>query len=172
MIGRGMKRAAAAGAAALALGLFAGASAQMKSAITADELEAVLSDAGLSPSMTTDASTGAPVAKGKAGDVTFWVRALDCSGTPKSCQTLMFFANFDLGRGATANDFRIMNKFNDKQVFGRAYVLDASQQVGVDYVIELTGGVSMDNLTSNIARWSDVITAFMNNFTESQTGSS
>lgn len=172
MIGNRMKPIVAAAAGLLALGMFGAAGAQMKSALTADEIEAVLSDAGLSPQMTTDAATGAPVANGKAGNVSFWVRALDCSGTPKSCQTLMFFANFDLGRSASADDYRIMNKFNDKQVFGRAYVLEGRQEVGVDYVIELTGGVSMDNLTSNIARWSDVITAFMDNFAAEQKGAS
>ena len=155
---------ALAGAIAL-MGAMAGAAqAQSVSAVTADELEAALSAAGLSPSMLEDAANGAPVANGTAGEFSFFVRGLDCSGTPSACETLMFFANFDLGRTASAGDFRVVNKFNDSQVFGRAYVIEAQSQVGVDYVVELGGGVSKDHLEQNVSRWADVIAAFVDQF--------
>jgi hypothetical protein len=159
---------------ALALGVVAAAamtataSAQTKSKVTANELEAVLAGAGLAPTMMADSATGAPVAQGKAGEITFFVRALGCSGAPAACENLVFFANFDLGRTVTQNDFRIVNGFNDKQVFGRAYILEPQSQVGVDYVIELSGGVTMDHLTMNVARWADVIGAFIDSFRAGQ----
>lgn len=157
----------AAGAAAL----FGAGHAQNISAVTAEELEAALSEAGLSPTMLEDAASGAPVANGRAGEFNFFVRALDCAGAPPACETLMFFANFELGRPATAQDFRITDDFRDGQVFGRAYVLESQNSVGVDYVIELGGGVSKEHLAQNIGRWADVIGAFVSKFQEENAGS-
>ena len=76
----------------------------------------------------------------------------------------MFFANFALGRDVTSSDYRIVNGFNDSQVFGRAYVIEATGEVGVDYVIELGGGVTEAHLAQNISRWADVINAFVSKF--------
>ena len=160
-----------AGAAVAVVALTSAASAESIDAVTADELEAALSAAGLTPTMLEDAASGAPVANGRAGEFGFMVRALDCSGEPLACENLMFFANFDLGRNAGAEDFRIVNSFNDGQVFGRAYVLEKKDQVGVDYVIELGGGVSEDHLTKNISRWADVISAFVSKFQAGHEGS-
>lgn len=154
-----------------ALALIGGAQAQSIGAVTAGELEAALAEAGLGPNMLEDAATGAPVANGKAGEFSFFVRALNCSGAPAACEDLVFFANFDLGRPATAADFRIVNDFNDSAVFGRAYVLETQDQVGVDYVIELGGGVSEAHLAKNIGRWADVISAFVEKFRAGHSGS-
>jgi hypothetical protein len=138
--------------------------AETKSAVTGAELKEILSGAGLEVRGIEDAATRAPVAHVQAGAVQYWVRALDCKGAPKACSTLVFFANFELGRAAAAGDYEIINRFNDSQVFGRAYLIPGRAQVGVDYVIELDGGVSMDNITRNIARWADVINAFIGHF--------
>lgn len=143
--------------------------AQTMRAVTAAELQSILGEAGLATSVIEDARTGAPVAHVQtAGGLQFWVRALDCSGTPKACATLMFFANFELGRSATAKDFEIVNRFNDSQVFGRAFVLPGRNLVGVDYVIELDGGVTMEHVASNIERWADVVNAFIGHFSDAQ----
>ncbi len=160
--------------AALAAAAFvsqASASAETIEAVTADQLEAALAAAGLNPTMLEDAASGAPVAQGVAGEFKFFLRALSCSGRPPACENLVFFANFELGRAATAGDFRIANDFNDSQVFGRAYVLENQDQIGVDYVIELGGGVSEDHLAQNISRWADVISAFVEKFREGHSGS-
>lgn len=114
--------------------------------------------------MTEDAQTRNPVAAVQAGSINFWVRALDCKGAPKACSTLMMFANFDLGRDATSRDYQTVNAFNDRQIFGRAYLLPQRLQIGVDYVIELDGGVTADHISRNIARWADVIDAFISHF--------
>jgi len=151
--------------------LFSTAQAQNIEAVTADELEAALSEAGLSPTIIADANTGAPVGSGKVGEFGFFVRALSCSGSPAACEDLMFFANFDLGRAAIEKDYRIVNSFNDSQVFGRAYIIESKNQVGVDYVIELGGGVSKNHLSENLSRWSDVIAAFVNKFTQGSASS-
>jgi len=146
------------------------AHAQTVDSVTADSLESVLEGAGLGPSMTEDASSGAPVATGSVGELQFWVRALNCSGAPAACENLIFFANFDLGRSVTATDYRVINNFNDSQVFGRAYIIEKQNQVGVDYVIELGGGVTTEHLTKNISRWADVMAAFVEKFSSGDTG--
>jgi len=164
-----MKKIIRNGAAALAAGLgliAASASAQTIGAVTADQLEAALSAAGLNPSMTEDGASGAPVATGRAGEFEFYVRAMDCSGAPIACENLVFFANFPLGRAVTEKDYRIVNSFNDSQMFGRAYILESKGTVGVDYVIELGGGVTEDHLAQNVSRWADVISAFVAKFQE------
>ncbi len=144
------------------------AGAETLGAVTADQLEDALTDAGLSPDMMADSATGAPVAQGKAGQFGFYVRALSCSGSPQACETLVFFANFELGREVSQSDYRIVNSFNDSQVFGRAYVLEGTGEVGVDYVIELDGGVTEEHLSQNISRWADVISAFVSKFQEGE----
>ena len=164
------KRFSMAMGAALALACAPGASAQSLGSVTADQLETVLSAADLSPNMMADSQTGAPVAAGRAGDFGFYVRALSCSGAPTACETLVFFANFELGRDVTESDYRIVNSFNDSQVFGRAYVLEGTNEVGVDYVIELGGGVSEAHLSQNISRWADVISAFVAKFQSDSAG--
>ncbi len=169
-VGLGMKhllKSAAAGA-AFAMALCGGAGAQTLNGVTADQLESVLAEAGLNPDMMADSASGAPVAQGKAGQFGFYVRALSCSGAPKNCETLVFFANFELGREVTPADYRVVNGFNDSQVFGRAYVLEGTGEVGVDYVIELNGGVTEEHLSQNIARWADVISAFVSKFQEGE----
>lgn len=145
--------------------------AQTKAALTGEEIGAVLAAAGLPAEMVEDAKTGAPVATAQAGAIAFWVRGLDCAGAPKACSTLMFFANFELGRDAGPGDFQAVNAFNDRQVFGRAYLIPAKNLVGVDYVIELDGGVSPDHISNNIARWADVIDAFIAHFSSDAAGS-
>lgn len=164
-----MKKALGLAAAAVFMAA-APASAEVIDRVTAAQLETALETAGLSPEMLSSAD-GAPVARGTAGEFTFFVRAVDCSGRPVACENLIFFANFDLGRAATARDFRIANAFKDGQVFGRAYVLESNNQVGVDYVIELGGGVTEDHLAKNINRWADVINAFVAKFQEGYSGS-
>ncbi len=146
------------------------AAAQTKNALTAGDIERLLEDAGLSPEMSEDARTGTPVANASAGDVGFFVRALDCEKA--ACSTLVFFANFQLGRPVRDADYRVLNRFNDGQVFGRAYALESIDEIGVDYVVELDGGVSMDNIAANIDRWTDVIAAFIENFRAGSTPSS
>lgn len=161
-------------AAAIAAATFfsvAPASAQLIDKITGDQLGAAMTAAGLNADIITDASTGAPVIRGSNGDFNFYVRALSCAGQPMACENLVFFANFSLGRTATAQDFRIVNEFNESQVFGRAYVIPETNEVGIDYVIELGGGVTEDHLSQNIGRWADVVNSFVAKFQAGYSGS-
>ena len=154
---------------ALMFSAFAPASAQMISAMTAEEVKQALTEAGMSSVQIEDVASGAPVFRADMGEVLFFVRALDCA--ENACSTLMFFANFELGRNAVSTDYSIVNQYNERQVFGRAYVIDERGEVGVDYVIELGGGVSKENVAVNISTWGDVINAFREHFRSRAAGS-
>ena len=121
------------------------------SALTGAEIAALLTDAGLEATLTEDARTGTPVAQGQIGSYIFVVRGMECSGAPTACGALLFFANFGMGAAPSQADFEAVNRFNDSQLYGRAYIIASRNEVGVDYVIELDGGVSMDNLSRNVA---------------------
>jgi hypothetical protein len=154
--------------AALVMATAAPALADTKSALTPDEVMSVLDAAGLKPRLSQDLATGAPVFLGSAGNINFVVRALNCSGSPAACENLLFIANFDLERPVAPEDYVAINRFNDSQLFGRAYVLAGSNQVGVEYVLEMGGGVSTDHIAQNVARWASIIGAFISNFSRGQ----
>lgn len=134
--------------------------ADLKSGVTAAELRRLLETAGLQAEIIDDATRGVG-AVASDGDVNFTVRALNCQGAPRSCSTLMFFADFDLGRRPAAKDFDAVNTFNDGAVFGRAYVRPAANAIGVDYVVELDGGVTEEHLSKNVSRWRKVVADFL-----------
>lgn len=146
------------------------ATAQTRSSFTVTELKSVLSQAGLSPKIVKDQTlkdkARAPRAiqgtvKSDKGTFTFFVRGKGCKGAPPACEIYIFFANWNLDRDATPADLRIANKFNDTKHYGRAYVLQAKRQVGVDYVVELRGGVTRDYMIARAKRWPAVISAYV-----------
>ena len=162
------------GAAALAaLAGTAGAEERdVREALTARQIADALAEAGLSPTMIKDRATGNPVATGSLdGGLVFVARAMECRGVPKRCAQVVLFANFDLGREVGAGDFEVVNAFNEGNVNGRAYVLDGRDQVGVDYVIDLTGGVTAEHVASKLSRWPGVVGDFKEEMIAAQTGS-
>ena len=151
--------------------------------ISAAELEQVLRDAGLEPTMLKDGATGAPVATvvfrdednldsfGRPQQTVFVVRAMDCGGVPMKCGQLVLFANFDLSRDVTEQDFRVVNEFNDTSVHGRAFVLENKRQIGVDFRIDMIGGVTGDHIDGRIERWPGVIREFRQRMQNANSGS-
>lgn len=143
----------------------------VKETLTADDIEQALAAAGLSPTMSIDGDTGAPVATGTTDGLIFVVRAVDCEGRPLRCGQLVLFANFDLRRRVTDEDFRIVNRFNDGNKNGRAYVLEGREQIGVDYVIDLTGGVTAEHIRNRLDRWPGIIQTFREQMVREYAGS-
>ena len=89
----------------------------------------------------------------------FTIRAFGCNGEGR-CDRLMFFHNVDLGRPVTADDYRMVNSYNDSKLFGRGYVIAPRHQIGVDMVLNLRGGVSVHHLAEEIAMWTTVLSEF------------
>lgn len=106
-------------------------------------------------------------------DYSSWLIFRDClESAPARCSTLLFFANFDLGRRILPSDPEIMNKYNDTKVIGRAYFLEKpeqdSDQIGIDFRISLAGGVTREHLILESRKWEGAINAFVTNFQEGQ----
>lgn len=106
-------------------------------------------------------------------DYSSWLIFRDClESAPARCGTLLFFANFDLGRRILPGDPEIMNKYNDTKVIGRAYFLKKPQQgtdqIGIDFRVSLEGGVTREHLILESRKWEGAINAFVTNFQEDQ----
>jgi hypothetical protein len=155
---------------AVALGSAAADTRPVQESISAAEMREMMERAGLNPTILNDKATGSPVATGQADGMVFVVRALDCAGVPVRCGQLLLFANFDLGRDVTDDDFRIVNAFNESNVNGRAYVLEGKSQIGVDFIIDMTGGVTGEHVGSRLGRWPGVIRDFKQEMLDAQTG--
>lgn len=108
--------------------------------------------------------------KSELGEYSYFIRFMDCVDQTHSCKTLVFFANWDLGREITNNDYRIVNGYNDTKVYGRAYVRKGANEVGVDNVVELGNDVSTEFLLRSVERWSDVVTTFVAHFRKASSG--
>jgi putative sensory transduction regulator len=147
------------------------ASQSIADSMTAEQIGAALEEAGFDVTMSEDRDSGHPVARGNIGNLVFIVRAMDCEGSPLACRQLLLFANFDLGRDITDQDFRIVNGFNDSAMDGRAYVLERTNQIGIDFIIDLSGGVSNNHIAHRLSRWEGVIATFIDQFSKAQTGS-
>lgn len=149
--------------------------AELTDGMTGEEIGQMLEGAGLSHTLMADKNSGTPVAVGKLGQINFVVRALACEGTPVSCAQLLFFANFDLNRPVSEEDYLIVNDFNDSAFDGRAYVVEEGTanggQIGVDFYIDLTGGVSAEHVTGRLSRWQGVVSSFLEEMRKDRTGS-
>ena len=106
-------------------------------------------------------NTGRPIAFAEYNSIKFVVRTFECRGEQPVCQQLMFLANFNLGREVTEADYRAINRYNDSNVFGRGYVLESDNAIGVDMVLNVSGGVTIANLASNVRMWVSVLGEFM-----------
>ncbi|MGV6802208.1 MAG: YbjN domain-containing protein [bacterium] len=149
----------------------AAAEQSVRQSLSAREIGSLLSDAGLDASLMQDQESGLPVALGNMDGINFVIRALDCDGLPARCKQLLFFANFNLGREVVDQDYKIVNDFNDSNMDGRAYVIEETGEIGVDFYIDLTGGVTSDHIMNRVERWQNVISDFLQEMRAAQTGS-
>jgi len=136
--------------------------------ISLADLDSVLTDAGFNPEMSVDDNGRHLAASMKAQGYNFDVRGRDC--VDGHCAILVFFANFDLERPIEFADFKTINKYNDDFYRGRAYVLEKEQQIGIDMVVDLRGGVERDHILVNASRYLEIIQDFVKLFRESQGG--
>ncbi|MEM8985575.1 MAG: YbjN domain-containing protein [Pseudomonadota bacterium] len=136
---------------------------QIVGGVTGMELQQILSAAGFSASVASDRSTGAPVIVGQAGQFPFYVRTFGCEddGGQERCDQLLFFANIELDREITEEDYKIVNRYNESKVFGRGYVIEERQAVGVDFAVNLRGGVTISNLADSVSNWINVLDDFI-----------
>lgn len=146
---------------ALAQDLGTADGATVVTGITPPQLIAVLAGTGITANQAVGGD-GDPVVEGIASNGDSWeILMYRCTGTKaKSCTVLQFRATYTVDGDLT----RSMNEFNNAWVFGRARFNESGDAV-VEYLEDLEGGVTLDNLRGTIAQWDIIIQDFVEHLT-------
>lgn len=132
--------------------------------ISADELVQIMRAQGFAAQAET-ASDGSPMIVARMGQVKFGVTTYGCKGLANAqrCTQLQFVTVFDLQDAPSTQAIMAMNAYNNKRLFGRAYV-DPSGDAILDMTVNLARGVTRDNLVDNMTVWVGVLSNFMTDF--------
>lgn len=125
--------------------------------ISPTELATLLQSANLNTRIVNGPS-GEPLVMANQGNLKFIVRGVECSrGSAPRCTKLQFRASFGLDEHPSPT---WMNEFNKTWVFGKAYVTPDGV-ARVEYPVNLTNGVTENNLAHNLVVWVSVLEAFV-----------
>ncbi len=131
--------------------------AVFQTGISRVELTAVLSSHGLTVSdSTTKDSDPWLLAKTPKG-TEFYVNMYDCAGDGadgRRCNNLQFLAQWELTKNAGVDS---ANAYNQKFVFGRAYLNKEGTRFMFDYSISIKDGVTVGNLKRHVDNWLRVL---------------
>jgi Putative bacterial sensory transduction regulator len=130
--------------------------AAFQKGITRIELAAVLSSYGLTVSDGTTKDADPWVVAKTAKGTEFYVNMFDCDGdgpTGRRCANLQFLAQWELPNA----DLDSANAYNQKFVFGRAYLSKDGKMFMFDYSIDIKDGVSVGNLKRHVDNWLRVL---------------
>ena len=125
--------------------------------ITRVELIAVLSSFGMTvqDSTTRDSDPWLSAKTPKGTD--FYVNMYDCAGSgadSRRCNNLQFLAQWELNKNAHLDN---ANVYNQKFVFGRAYLNKEGKMFMFDYSVNIKDGVVKDNLKRHVDNWLRVL---------------
>lgn len=87
----------------------------------------------------------------------FYVNMYDCEGTgaeARRCSNLQFLAQWELSRNAGVD---LANLYNQKFVFGRAYLSKDGKMFMFDYSVNIKDGVTTANLKRHVDNWLRVL---------------
>ncbi len=87
----------------------------------------------------------------------FYVNMYDCAGTGadnRRCSNLQFLAQWELGKNAGLDR---ANAYNQKFVFGRAYLSKDGKMFMFDYSVNIKDGVTSENLKRHVDNWLRVL---------------
>jgi Putative bacterial sensory transduction regulator len=125
--------------------------------VTRVELIEILSSFGMTvKDATTQESDPWLSAKTPKG-VDFYINMYDCVGSgPESrrCNNLQFLAQWELSKYA---NLASANVYNQKFVFGRAYLNKEGKMFMFDYSVNIKDGVVKDNLKRHVDNWLRVL---------------
>ncbi|MFM9863264.1 MAG: YbjN domain-containing protein [Micropepsaceae bacterium] len=131
--------------------------AVFQTGISRVELTAVLSSHGLTVSdSTTKDSDPWLLAKTPKG-TEFYINMYDCAGDGadgRRCNNLQFLAQWELTKNANVDS---ANTYNQKFVFGRAYLNKDGSRFMFDYSISIKDGVTAGNLKRHVDNWLRVL---------------
>lgn len=149
-------------AALLFVALPSAVSAQASGAMTLAEFSAAMKRANMSPAFV-QRDDGTRMINGSTQlsdlNVKFFVRASACTKSEGPCSNYVLFANFNLPNGVSDAMKAKVNKFNDRNYLGRAYW--GEKKVGVDYVVELSGGVFSRYVDARLEKFVTVLENFI-----------
>ncbi|MGL4319896.1 MAG: YbjN domain-containing protein [Paracoccaceae bacterium] len=100
-------------------------------------------------------NVGDPKIDSSAAGVDFSIYFYGCDNG-KDCQSLQFSSGYDLERGTS---FQAMNDWNSTKRFGYAY-LDNESDPFLNMDVNMSYGISPDNLRDTLAVWEQVLADF------------
>jgi hypothetical protein len=131
--------------------------AVFQTGITRVELIAVLSSHGLTVSDATVKDSDPWLTAKTPKGTEFYVNMYDCVGdgaNGRRCNNLQFLAQWELTKNA---DIDSANSYNQKFVFGRAYLNKDGKMFMFDYSINIKDGVTAGNLKRHVDNWLRVL---------------
>lgn len=130
---------------------------QFEKGVSRAELTKVLTQQGMTVQDATQNETD-PWLKAKAPKGTeFYVNMYDCAGSgpdEQRCNNLQFLAQWEVSKRTTIDT---ANVYNQKFVFGRAYLSKDGKTFMFDYSVNIKGGVSGANLKRHVDNWLRVL---------------
>ena len=121
------------------------------------ELIAVLSSFGMTVKDSTTQESDPWLSAKTPKGTDFYVNMYDCVGTgadSRRCNNLQFLAQWELNKNANLDS---ANVYNQKFVFGRAYLNKEGKMFMFDYSVNIKDGVVKDNLKRHIDNWLRVL---------------
>lgn len=143
--------------AALAAGATAQPGVLFDKGITRVELVDVLSSYGMTVKDSTTSDEDPWLSAKAPKGVDFYVNMYDCTGTGaqnRRCNNLQFLAQWDLSKN---DSIESANVYNQKFVFGRAYLSKDGKMFMFDYSINIKDGVTAANLKRQVDNWLRVL---------------
>lgn len=125
--------------------------------ITRVELSAVLASYGMTVKDSTTKESDPWLTATTPKGTDFYVNMYDCVGTGadnRRCNNLQFLAQWELSKNAGLDS---ANVYNQKFVFGRAYLNKDGKMFMFDYSVNIRDGVSKDNLKRHVDNWLRVL---------------
>lgn len=124
--------------------------------ITRGELIEVLSSHGMTVKDSTTSDEDPWLSARTPKGTEFYVNMYDCSGAAENrrCNNLQFLAQWDLAKNAGIDS---ANVYNQKFVFGRAYLSKDGKMFMFDYSINIKDGVTTANLKRQVDNWLRVL---------------
>jgi hypothetical protein len=131
--------------------------AAFQNGITRVELIAVLSSHGLTVSDATTKESDPWLSAKTPKGTEFYINMYDCSGdgaAGRRCANLQFLAQWELTKNAGIDS---ANTYNQRFVFGRAYLNKDGKMFMFDYSVNLKDGVTVGNLKRQVDNWLRVL---------------
>jgi hypothetical protein len=135
----------------------AASTASFEQGITRTELMAVLKTQGLKVKDATTSETDPWLNATTPKGTEFYVNMYDCLGTGREsrrCNNLQFLAQWEMSKDV---NLATANIYNQKFVFGRAYLSKDGKTFMFDYSVNIKGGVTDTNLKRHVDNWLRVL---------------